>query len=417
MTENKIKIAQQRLGEKNTANNGMNMVIVAYRKASDIDILFEDGSKVCNKNYKDFKKGSIAHPSKKNRIGETNISKKGVKMTIVGYRGSEDVDIQYEDGTTVYHKTYKFFKQGKTEKQILTSIIGETIRANNGMNMTIIECRNRTDIDIQFEDGTIAKNKQYSNFKKGYIAHPSKYEKHPDTLANTNRIGEKNIASNGMCMEIIAYRNCHDVDIKFEDGKIVYNKSYFCFKDGCIAHPSKRDRLGEVNYSTDGKKMTIVSYCGSHDIDVLFEDGTILVHQNYTSFKEGFLGCKHRKTKLIGTTNCANNGMKMTIIAFRNLSDIDIQFEDGFCVYNKTYSSFKSGSIRHPFALIQQRIGEKNTNKQGLKMEIINYQKYDNIDVLFEDGTVLYHKNYYQFKQGAIRKPNNTTQKGNTNGN
>ena len=37
--------------------------------------------------------------------------------------------------------------------------VGETNRALNGMMMTIIAYRNSKDIDIQFEDGTIIKKK------------------------------------------------------------------------------------------------------------------------------------------------------------------------------------------------------------------------------------------------------------------
>lgn len=55
-----------------------------------------------------------------------------------------------------------------------------------------------------------------------------------------DRTGETNIAKNGLNMTIIEYRNCNDIDIKFEDGVIVYNKQYNNFSKGCIKHPSKK---------------------------------------------------------------------------------------------------------------------------------------------------------------------------------
>ena len=39
--------------------------------------------------------------------------------------------------------------------------------------MTIIKYRKSEDIDIQFEDETIVKNKTYNNFKKGNIKNPN----------------------------------------------------------------------------------------------------------------------------------------------------------------------------------------------------------------------------------------------------
>ena len=47
--------------------------------------------------------------------------------------------------------------------------IGEKRQMNNGLYATIIEYRRSYDIDIQFEDETIIKNKAYKSFKTGEI--------------------------------------------------------------------------------------------------------------------------------------------------------------------------------------------------------------------------------------------------------
>lgn len=43
-----------------------------------------------------------------NRIGEKNINKQGIEMTIIHYRNCSDIDIQFSDGTiantTYYNK-------------------------------------------------------------------------------------------------------------------------------------------------------------------------------------------------------------------------------------------------------------------------------------------------------------------------
>jgi hypothetical protein len=56
-----------------------------------------------------------------------------------------------------------------------------------------------------------------------------------------------------------------------------------------------------------------------------------------------------RKKDRTGETNLNKRGEKMTIIAYRCYEDIDVQFEDDIISYNKSYGSFKNGSIKHPF--------------------------------------------------------------------
>ena len=51
--------------------------------------------------------------------------------------------------------------------------VGEKSKANNGMEMKIIGYRSSSDIDVQFEDGTIVKGKRYQQFKRGEIANPN----------------------------------------------------------------------------------------------------------------------------------------------------------------------------------------------------------------------------------------------------
>lgn len=48
--------------------------------------------------------------------------------------------------------------------------------------------------------------------------------------------------------------------------------------------------------------------------------------------------------------------------------------------------------------LREERIGETSINNQGLKMTIIDYRDNTDIDIIFEDGTILKHKKYSKFK-------------------
>ena len=90
------------------------MTIIAYRNAFDIDVRFEDGQEPYHKAYQSFKKGEIAPPRdpRKERVGETATASCGMKMTIIAYRSFADLDVRFEDGQEVHHKTYQCFKNG-----------------------------------------------------------------------------------------------------------------------------------------------------------------------------------------------------------------------------------------------------------------------------------------------------------------
>ena len=161
--------------------------------------------------------------------------------------------------------------------------LGETRMMNCGMEATIIRYGGATDIDVRFEDGAVAKNKAYGEFKRGNIAHPS-------TTAE-NRLGETRMMSCDMEATIIRYGGATDVDVRFEDGKVVEHKTYRAFKKGYIAHQntnvSAEARLGETRKMSCGMEATIIRYEGATDIDVRFEDGTVVKHGVYGNFKKG----------------------------------------------------------------------------------------------------------------------------------
>lgn len=113
-----------------------------------------------------------------------------------------------------------------------------------------------------------------------------------------------------------------------------------------------------------------------------------------------------------GEININNQGLKMWIKEYRGVDDIDVEFEDGFILYNKKYGSFKNKTIENKnypklakSTLESDRLGEIKYNNQGLKMEIVDYKNTNNITVRFEDG---YLKNsFYQlFQEGKIHNPN-----------
>ena len=67
---------------------------------------------------KNFNEEVFLHPDKtkeakaQRRIGETRMMNCGKKATIITYRTSHDIDVQFEDGVVVYNKKYSMFQNG-----------------------------------------------------------------------------------------------------------------------------------------------------------------------------------------------------------------------------------------------------------------------------------------------------------------
>ena len=48
-----------------------------------------------------------------------------------------------------------------------------------------------------------------------------------------------------------------------------------------------KDHTGDVNYNSQGLRMTILEYRGVRNVDVSFEDGSLIKNCSYSNFKKG----------------------------------------------------------------------------------------------------------------------------------
>ena len=435
--ESKLKIdikMVDRTGESNIASNGQTMTIIEYRKYNDIDIQFEDGTIVRNKSYDYFKKGNIRNPIYiQNRIGETNITNNGQTMTIIGYRKYTDIDVQFEDGTIVKNKSYSCFKKGeiKNPNYVISGISYNELFCfeqleqfgfkksekgelkHLGLSRFELDLYNpELKIGIEYDGGAYNKTKKHHTIQKD-IKKDLLCEKVGITLYrirepqlpkyNSSSIKyylEDNSKGSQNLINVISLI-VKDINSKFNT-KFKYKYKKKEIKLEKIQSKIKRKRVGETNIITNGQTMTIIEYRDCNNIDIQFEDGTIVRNKSYGNFKKGKI--KNPNSK-IGETSTTNNGQIMTVIRYKNALNIDIQFEDDTIVRNKSYDCFKKGMIKNP-NYTQNRVGESNIANNGQTMTIIEYRKYKDIDIQFEDGTIVKHKSYDNFKLGSIKNPN-----------
>ena len=188
-------------------------------------------------------------------------------------------------------------------------------------------------------------------------------------MKKENKVGEKRKMNCGLMATIIKYKNSYDIDVRFENNRIARNRQYCNFErgrilpDGYILHKEKR--LKETKTMNCGLDATIIDYRSSSDIDVRFNDKekSVLTGVQYSTFKNGALlppgyydKQKREKEKV---TVIAQNGMKMTC-TYYSANDIDVIFEDGTVVEGKRYNAFLQGKIKYPKK--QKSIEERESN-------------------------------------------------------
>ena len=216
------------------------------------------------------------------RLNEVTIMNNGQKAKLICYRSSKDIDIQFEDGTIVYNKTYGAFKKGSVANPnyYKKNKLNEERVMNNGQVAKIIAYRLYCDLDVMFEDGTIVKSRTYGDFKNGSISNPNYY-------MHIERLGEKRLMPNGLLATIVQYNNANDIVVELSNGKVI-NCSYSRFKNNNIGY-NYTTRLGEERLMSNGQRAKIVAYRSSRDIDIQFDDKIIVKNVLYCNFVKGFV--------------------------------------------------------------------------------------------------------------------------------
>lgn len=248
------------------------------------------------------------------------------------------------------------------------------------------------------------------------------------------RIGEKHIANNGLEMKIITYRRCDDIDIEFSDGTIVEHTRYAAFRNGNIKNPNylsarvyqaQQKHLGERRQCECGTWMELVAYRKDADVDIKFDDGTIVKHKAYGNFLRGYIRNPNQpaievyrgqdRAQRIGERRQSKLGLWMTLIEYRTGKDVDVQFDDGVIIQHKSYSAFVEGNVGHPVVTQGYKKIEESSAKylnkttraaNGLRMKIIAFRIHSDVDIQFEDGVIVAHRHSNTFTKGTVSHPN-----------
>ncbi len=257
-----------------------------------------------------------------------------------------------------------------------------------------------------------------------------------------DRTGEEDINEQGLKMTVYSYQSSSKIRILFEDGFLSQWVSYQSFRNGSLRHPFFQNgkfltqekiaavMIGKSHENSSGQKATVIAFRSFYDMDVVLESGTVVVGVTYEDFlgeskpgeqevseviqteeSQPLFVTPCRDGISIGEESTTTDGNKMTIVTYRSADDITVRFEDGTIAKHISYLNFKQGKVRARVRnsrtrwYAARRIGEVSTTKQGEKMEIVAYFRWDNMTVRFEDGTTKEGVSYANFKRGEVRNP------------
>ena len=114
----------------------------------------------------------------------------------------------------------------------------------------------------------------------------------------------------------------------------------------------------------------------------------------------------------IGQTRINKQGLKMEVIDYKTAHEMYAKFDDGTIV-KCMWKEFDNGSLNNPnckdkgYGIFRDdRLGEEGINNQGCKMKIIKYNNANDIIIQFDDNPNHTIKSYYtHFKNGIAKNP------------
>lgn len=160
----------------------------------------------------------------------------------------------------------------------------------------------------------------------------------------------------------------------------------------------KIDRTGEIHITKQGYNAKIIEYINANNCTVEFDDGTIVYNKSYIQLKSKSL---RKPTNRLGEKHLMNDGHEVEIIEYKNAKNLVISYKDGTLVKNRTYDCLLKGSIMKPFG----RVGEKHITNQGYELEIIEYFNAKNCTVKFGENQIVKNKIYTSIKKGSVDNP------------
>lgn len=279
--------------------------------------------------------------------------------------------------------------------------IGVESTSRDGKRAQVVSYSTCENFIIRFCDGKEMKLKNWRYFIEGNF----NYEKHFKAPRNREeRIGEKKVMNNGLTAEVIEYRGSHDMDILFEDGGKRTGVSWRDFCIGNIAHPTIHG--GNVSQNELVLRFYLESL-GFVRIPQRSKRSDRVGLERFSTGSVAVPSCYARNH--IGDKKIQNRGNEEAeIIEVKDANHITVKFKDGTIVKDRKYEDFIHGAIGKPGipqlrrTLKNERLWTEKIMRNGMKAKIVRYGSANDIDIKFSNGTIVMHKTYANFCSGSV---------------
>lgn len=402
---------------------GMHMTIIDYKTANDITVKFEDGYVKESVSLDSLKNGTTLRDDYVRQLDENNhvsyvkisslINNMVVntescgKACLVGWENYNNVTVKFEDGTEVKCNFGRFRKGLVSNPNLATVRVGETKINNKGLKMRIIAYRGCNDIDVEFEDGSVAYNVSYYSFSNGRLRKPFNASNYIGKVYNDWKIislsSAKDVTAECLCcgrkydnLDLYSMlsgksRRCASCSATFArhkywgtevrtnvlgsvvgDYRVEKRVSANSWVIRCVHCSSERNVCSDTLFK-NGNNLKCKCQVGIKYDGLVFSTVRDLYNYLVKVYKEGAIGyvtlcrlvdegdfakikemCENKSTfgysyskNHIGETVIMSNGQSATIVDMTNCHDITVKFEDG-TVVNGQYRNFKRGVLQNP---------------------------------------------------------------------
>lgn len=224
----------------------------------------------------------------KNRLGEENVNSQGLRMKIIEYNGCNNINIEFENGFILKNKTYSEFKRGSVKNLYYPSVYG-------------IGYLGEGKYKINNNTGKASKEYEYWKSMIGRCYDEKTQGKRPTykecTVCN-EWLNFQNFAEwfNENYYEVDGEKMCLDKDILFKGNK-VYSP------DTCLIVPNRINTLFISNYRTRGNYKIGVSKVSNPNNPKQYQaritNGKYNINKCFYTELEAFNWYKKEKEKLI----------------------------------------------------------------------------------------------------------------------
>lgn len=247
----------------------------------------------------------------------------------------------------------------------------------------------------------------------------------------SERIGVESTSRDGKRAQVVSYSTCENFIIRFCDGKEMKLKNWRYFIEGNFnyekhfkAPRNREERIGEKKVMNNGLTAEVIEYRGSHDMDILFEDGGKRTGVSWRDFCIGNIahptihGGNVSQNELVlrfyleslGFVRIPQRSKRSDRVGLEG-KELDLyndKFKDGTIVKDRKYEDFIHGAIGKPGipqlrrTLKNERLWTEKIMRNGMKAKIVRYGSANDIDIKFSNGTIVMHKTYANFCSGSV---------------